>query len=107
LTSYPLHTIVLTHMLDRALVRMYSSLMGTFDFSALIHHVYAMFSRLASAGRSIPFRTSYFSDPWTLPCSTLSCEGQLHADIAMTLSIVEIVYQFVLDSSANLDPVTS
>jgi hypothetical protein len=39
-------------------VGMYSSLMGTFDFSAPIHHVYAMSNRPASAERSIPFRTS-------------------------------------------------
>jgi hypothetical protein len=56
-------------------VRMYSSLMGTFDFSTLIHHVYAMSSRPASAKRSIPFCTSYFSDPWTLPSLTSLIEG--------------------------------
>jgi hypothetical protein len=36
-------------------VRMYSSLMGTFDFSTLNHHVYAMSSRPISTGKSIPF----------------------------------------------------
>jgi hypothetical protein len=41
-------------------VGMYSSLMGTFDFSAPNHQVYAMSSRPVSTGRSIPFRTSYF-----------------------------------------------
>jgi hypothetical protein len=56
-------------------VGMYSSLMGTFDFSAPIHHVYAMSSRHASVGRSIPFRTSYLGDPWTLPSPTSLCEG--------------------------------
>jgi hypothetical protein len=34
-------------------------------------------------------------------------EGQLHAGMAMPLSTVEIVYQVVLDSSADPDPVTS
>jgi hypothetical protein len=48
-------------------VRMYSSLMGTFDFMAPVHHIYAMSSRYSSSMRSIPFRTSYFNDPWTLP----------------------------------------
>ena len=48
-------------------VRMYSSLMGTFDFMALIHNVYTMSSRLVSLERSAPFRTSYFNDHWTLP----------------------------------------
>jgi hypothetical protein len=88
-------------------VRMYSSLMGTFDFSTPNHHVYAMFSRSASTGRSIPFHTSYFSDPWTLLSLTLSCDIQSHAGMAMPLSATEIAYQVVLDSSANLDPITS
>jgi hypothetical protein len=83
-------------------VRMYSSLMGTFDFTTPSHHVYAMSSRPVSTGRSIPFRTSYFSDPWTLPSPTSSCEGQLHAGMAMPLSAAEIVYQVVLDSSTIL-----
>jgi hypothetical protein len=88
-------------------VGMYSSLMGTFDFLALIHHVYAMSSRPTSIGRSIPFRTSYFCDPWTLPSLTSSCKVQSHAVMAMPLSAVEIAYQVVLDSSPDLDPITS
>jgi hypothetical protein len=88
-------------------VRMYSSLMGTFDFSTSIHHVYAMSSRLASTERSIPFRTSYFSDPWTLPSLTSSIEGHSHAGMAMPLSAAKIVYQAILDSSADPDLVTS
>jgi hypothetical protein len=66
-----------------------------------------MSSRHALAGRSIPFRTSYLSDPWTLPSPTSSSEGQLHVFMAMPLSAVEIVYQVFLDSSTDLDPVTS
>jgi hypothetical protein len=88
-------------------VRMYSSLMGTFDFVASIHHIYAMSSRPVSTGRSIPFRTSYFSDLWTLSYPNSSCEGQLHARIVMPLSTTEIVYQVVFDSSTDLDPVPS
>jgi hypothetical protein len=56
-------------------VRMYSSLMGTFNFLALIHHVYAMSSRHSLARSSILFCTSYLSDPWTLPSPTLLSEG--------------------------------
>jgi hypothetical protein len=88
-------------------VGMYSSLMGTFDFPTSNHQVYAMSSKLVSTGRSIPFRTSYFNDPWTLPSSTLSCEGQSHDGMAMSLSTTEIAYQVVLDSSADPDPVPS
>jgi hypothetical protein len=36
-------------------VRMYSSLMGNFNFTTPTHHVYAMSSRLISTRRSIPF----------------------------------------------------
>jgi hypothetical protein len=82
-------------------VGMYSSLMGTFDFSTSNHQVYAMSSRPVSTGRSIPFRTSYFDDAWTLPSSTLSCKGQSHVGMAMPLSAIKIVYQAVLDSSTD------
>jgi hypothetical protein len=58
-------------------------------------------------GRSIPFPTSYFSDLWTLPSLTLSCEGHLHVEMAMPLSAAKIVYQFVLDSSVDLESITS
>jgi hypothetical protein len=44
-------------------VRMYSSLMGIFDFVAPIHHIYAMSRRSSSLMRSVPFHTSYFNDP--------------------------------------------
>jgi hypothetical protein len=88
-------------------VGMYSSLMGAFNFSTPNHQVYAMSSRPISTGRSIPFRTSYFDDPWTLPSPTLSCEGQSHAGMAMPLSIAEIAYQVVLDSSVDPNPVPS
>jgi hypothetical protein len=88
-------------------VRMYSSLMGTFDFMAPIHHIYAMSSRSASSMRFVPFCTSYFNDPWTLPSSTSSCEGQSHIGMEIPLSAAYIVYQDVLDSSFDPDPVSS
>jgi hypothetical protein len=88
-------------------VGMYSSLMGTFEFSALNHQVVSMSSRHVLIGRSIPFCTSYFSDPWTLPSPTSSCEGQFHAGMAIPLSTMEIAYQVVLDSSIDPDPITS
>jgi hypothetical protein len=85
-------------------VQMYSSLMGTFEFSAPNHQVYAMSSRFVSTGRSIPFRTSYFDDLLTLPSPTLSCEGQSHARMAMPLLAAEITYQAILNSSMDPDP---
>jgi hypothetical protein len=67
-------------------VRMYSSLMGTFDVMAPIHHIYTMSIRYASSKRSVPFHTSYFNDPWTLPSSTASFEVQSHTGMVMPLS---------------------
>jgi hypothetical protein len=68
-------------------VEMNSSIMGTFDFMAPIHHIYAMSSRSSSLMRFVPSRTSYFNDPWTLPSPTMSCEGQSHIRMAMPLSV--------------------
>jgi hypothetical protein len=48
-------------------VEMYSFLMGSFDFVAPIHHIHDISSRSLSSMRSVPFCTSYFNDPWTLP----------------------------------------
>jgi hypothetical protein len=88
-------------------VKMYSSLMGTFKFMIPFHHIYAMSSRPTSIGRSIPFYTSYFSDPWILPSPNSSCEGHLHAIMAMPLSATNIVYQVVLDSFVDRNLVSS
>jgi hypothetical protein len=88
-------------------VGMYSSLMGAFNFSILTHHVCAMSRMPASVERSIPFHTSYSSDPWTPTSSTLSIEGQSHVGMAMPLSIDEIAYQASLDPYADPNPVPS
>ena len=52
-------------------VKMYSSLMGSFDFMAPIHHIHAISSRSSLSMRFVPFRTSYFNDPWTIPSPTM------------------------------------
>jgi hypothetical protein len=88
-------------------VRMYSPLMGTFEFSTPSHHIYYMSSTPISIGRSIPLCTYYFNDLWTLPSSTSSCEGQSHAGISIPLSDVEIVYQVFLKYSVDPDLVPS
>jgi len=87
-------------------VRMYSSIMGTFDFVAPIHHIYAMSSRYALLMRSIPFHTLYFNDPWTLPSLIASCEGQSHNGMDVPLLVAEIAYRLVLDSFVNPDLVS-
>jgi hypothetical protein len=81
--------------------------MGTFDFMEPIHHIYIMHGRLVSSERFIPFCTFYFNDPWNIPSSKMSCEGQSHTGMAMPLSTTEIEYQSFLDSSTDHDPVTS
>jgi hypothetical protein len=88
-------------------VRMYSSLMGTFDFMAPIHHIYAMSSRYALSMRFIPFCTLYINDPWTLPLSTSSCEGQSHIGMEIPLSMKYIAYKTILDSSVDPNPISS
>jgi hypothetical protein len=88
-------------------VIMYSSLTGTFEFIAPVHHIYAMSSKSSWLKRYVPFRTSYFNDPWTLHSSNASCKGQSNGGMAMPLSTTKIVYQVILDSSTNPNVVTS
>jgi hypothetical protein len=54
-------------IIENISVRMYSSLMGTFNFMAPVHHIYAVSSRPVSSERFVPFHTSYFNDTLTLP----------------------------------------
>jgi hypothetical protein len=56
-------------------VIIYSSLMSSFDFMAPIHHIHAISSESSLSMRSIPFHSSYFNDPWTLPSPNMSYEG--------------------------------
>jgi hypothetical protein len=81
--------------------------MGTFDFVAPIHHIYAMSSRSSLSIRYVPFCTSYFNNPWTLPSSNISFEGQSHIEMEILLSVAEIAYPTLLDSSVDPDPVSS
>jgi hypothetical protein len=85
-------------------VRMYSSLMGGFDFVAPIHHIHAISSESSSSMRSVPFCTSYFNNPWSLPSLTMSYEDQSHIGMAMPLLATKVVCQSILDATANPDP---
>jgi hypothetical protein len=80
--------------------------MGTLDFVAPIHHIYSMSIQSTSSMRSGTFHTSYFNDPWTLPSSTASYEGQSHIGMAMPLSTTKIPYQVVIDSYVDPDLVS-
>jgi hypothetical protein len=88
-------------------VRMYSSLMDSFDFMAPIHHIHAISNLSSLSMRPIPFRFSYFNDPWTLTSSTMSYEVLSHIGMEMPLSTTEVVYQSILDTTADPDPSSS
>jgi hypothetical protein len=61
----------------------------------------------SSSLRFIPFCTSYFNDPWTLPSPAMSYEGHSHIGMEMSLSIVEIVYQAIQEATVDPDPSSS
>jgi hypothetical protein len=86
---------------------MYSSLMGTFDFSTPISYINSIFDDSFSSLRSVPFRTSYFNDPWTTPFMAMSYEGHSHIRMAMPLSAVDILYLAIQEATANPDPSSS
>jgi hypothetical protein len=88
-------------------VRMYSPLMGTFNFSTPISYINSISGESSSSLRFIPFLTSYLNDPWTLPSLAMSYEGHSHIGMEIPLSIVEIVYQAIQEATADLDPPSS
>jgi hypothetical protein len=88
-------------------VKMYSSLMGTFDFMTLVHHICTISNESSSSMRFVPFHTLYFNDPWTLPFLTLSGEDQSHIGKVIPLSATKVVYQACLNTSIDLDPISS
>jgi hypothetical protein len=88
-------------------VRMYSSLMGTFDIMEMIAYINSISGENSSSMRSVPFCTSYFNDPWTLPSPTMSYEGHSHIRMAMPFSTVEFVYQDIQEAIVDLYPSSS
>jgi hypothetical protein len=46
---------------------------------------------------------TYFNDPWTLPSPSASMEGTGHPGMAMPLSVAEVAYNIVQQTSANPD----
>lgn len=85
-------------------VRMYSSLMGTFNFSMSILYINVFSDESSVSLRHVSFYTSYFDDPWTLPSSTAPYEVHLYIGMGMLLSAVEIACQAILESPEDLDP---
>jgi hypothetical protein len=86
---------------------MYSSLMGSFDFMALVHHIHAIYNDSSMSMRFVPFCTSYLNDPWTLPSPTMSYEGQSKIGMEIPLSVEKVMYNVILDATVDLDPSSS
>ena len=57
--------------------------------------------------RLVPFRTSYFNDPWTLPSPTMSYEGQFHIGMEIPLLAAKVGYQSIIDATVDPDPSSS
>jgi len=68
--------------------------MGTFDFLAPIAYINTIYDMYLYV-QFVSFLTSYFDDPWTIPSSTMSYEGESHIRMAMPLSAVEIAYHAI------------
>jgi hypothetical protein len=81
--------------------------MVTFNFSAAISYINALFDESSSLLRFVSFHTSYFNDPWTLTSLTTSYEGHSHIRMEMSLHIVNIAYRTIQETTANLDPLSS
>lgn len=92
-------------------VRMYPSLMGTFNFSASVAYINSTLASSivlvssASTSQVCYFRTTYFEDLWILPSPSGSTKEIEHVGIAMPLPAVEITFLAIQSASANINPV--
>jgi hypothetical protein len=81
------------------------SLMGTFDYPPpqgdikfiSNHHKDGIF-QVSS------FCMTYFDDPWTLPSPLATMDGTGHPSMSMPLSVAEVVYSLVQQTSSHTDP---
>ena len=83
---------------------MYPSLIGTFNISTPILAISSTPGGGSPPLRSIPFRTMYLDDPWTLPSSSNSDEDTIHTRVEIPLSIAKTAYHAILDHIADLGP---
>ena len=79
---------------------MYSSLMGMFNLPPPTARINAISSSRGPSRKEF-FRTHYFSDPWTLPSSTTTLDGGLVGGIEFPMSIAELSYQSIVNSTDN------
>jgi hypothetical protein len=82
--------------------------MGTFDYPPPSGDVKFISTVLDQPKAEIfqvsSFRTNYFNDLWTLPSTSDSMEGIGHPGMSIPLSVVEVAYSLVQQSSVDLDP---
>ena len=88
-------------------VGMYMSLMGYFNISAPILTISSTLGSESSLLGSIPFHTMYLEDPWTLPSLSTSDEDPRPTKMEISLSVVEVSYQAILDLVIELGPSSS
>jgi hypothetical protein len=89
-------------------VSLYSSMMGSFNIAAPVlsvksFPVYAI-THVARDQDFLErsFKTSYLSDPWTLPKSVTSETKKRTTGIVSPLSAVEVAYRTIQEQSADL-----
>ena len=82
-------------------VGMYTSLMGTFDYSPLSVHINVISSSRVPIRQEF-FRIHYFLDPWNLPSPTSTlAEGQV-GGMAFPMSAAGIAYRSIVDSAESI-----
>ena len=82
------------------------SLMGTFDYPPPQGDVkFISTHHKAEIFHVSSFRTTYFQDPWTLPSPSDMMDATGHADMSTPLSVAEVEYSLVQQTSATLDPI--
>jgi len=82
-------------------------LMGTFNYPPPSDDV-KMISAIPDQPKDGIFQVSsfcmnYFTDPWILPSPSASMEGTGHPGMVMPLSAIEVAYNIVQQTLANLD----
>jgi hypothetical protein len=81
--------------------------MGTFDYLPLTGNVHYMLAvpdqPRAKIFQILSFRMTYFNDPWNIPSPSVMMEGTGHHGMAMPLSMTEVAYSTVQQSSTDLD----
>jgi hypothetical protein len=86
-------------------VGLFPLLMGNFDYPLPSNDVNLILvvpdQPRAAMFQVSSFKMNYFNNPWNLPSPSASMEGIWHLGMAMPLSVVEVAYNIVQQTSAN------